>query len=112
MYEEQNVTGNRHHGFNKGKPYMASLIVSCDEMIGPADKVARAVDVIYFDFSKSFELVFHKMRYGLNKVLKISLKSQAQRIMISKTKSRFQAVTSSSPQETIAGSPLKYLYIT
>lgn len=81
-------------------------------MIVPADKVSRAADVIYLDFSKSFDLVFHRMRYGLNKVLKIWLNFQAQNIMISNTKSRLQPVTRSSPQETITGSSPKYLYIT
>lgn len=40
---------------------MANLIGSCDNITGSVDK-GRAVDVIYLDFSKSFDMVFHKMR--------------------------------------------------
>lgn len=111
IYDEQNVTGNRQHGFNKGKSYMANLIVSCDEMTGFVDK-GKTLDVIYLDFSKSFDMAFHKMRWdGFGKVLKIWLNCQAQWVMISNRKSRFQPVISS-PQESITGSTLKYLYIT
>lgn len=37
---------------------MANLIVSCDEMTGSVDK-GRVVDVIYLDFNKFFNTVFH-----------------------------------------------------
>lgn len=47
-------------GFTKGKSCLASLINFYQEMIGQVD-VGKAVDIVYLDFSKAFDSVFHKI---------------------------------------------------
>lgn len=51
--EEKKVIRSGQHGFSKGKSCLTNLIV-CDVMTSWVDQ-GRAVDVVYFGFSKAFD---------------------------------------------------------
>lgn len=55
----------------EGKSFLTSLIAFYDVMSGSVDE-GGAVNVVYFDFSKAFDIIFHSIfiaklvRYGLD----------------------------------------------
>lgn len=62
------MTGNSQHGFmTQGKLCLINLIAFCDRMAGSANN-QRAVDVMFFNFSKVFDM----LRY---RILILSLKN-------------------------------------
>lgn len=62
------MTGNSQHGFmTQGKLCLTNLIAFCDRMAGSANN-QRAVDVMFFNFSKVFDM----LRY---RILILSLKN-------------------------------------
>lgn len=60
------------HGYMRGKSCLTNVIAFCDETTGFADE-ARAVHIVYLDFSKTFDVVSHNihtdklMKYRLDK---------------------------------------------
>jgi len=56
VISEQVVIRSSQHGFTKGKPCLTNLIGFCDGMTGWVDE-GRAVDVVYLNFSKAFDIV-------------------------------------------------------
>ena len=57
---EKMVIGNIKNGLTKGKPYLTSLIVLYDEKFSSGNK-RKAVDVVYLDISKAFDLVSYSI---------------------------------------------------
>ncbi|RMC00645.1 hypothetical protein DUI87_23262 [Hirundo rustica rustica] len=56
----KHVIGKSQHGFTKGKSYLTNLIIfngkeTCLAVVG------YAVDIVYLDFSKAFEMVSHSL---------------------------------------------------
>ncbi|PKU33355.1 rna-directed dna polymerase from mobile element jockey- hypothetical protein [Limosa lapponica baueri] len=91
------VIGSSRHGFVKGKSYLANLVAAFyNEMISLVDN-EKTEYVVYLDFSKAFNTVFCKifidklMKHRLDKwTVKWTenwMKCQAQRVVISGTKS-------------------------
>jgi len=73
--EQKKVIGRCQHGFTKGKSCLTSLLAFCDGMTGWVDE-GRAVDVVYFDFSKAFDTVSHNILIG--KLRKCGLESSTE----------------------------------
>jgi len=61
--EEKKVIRSSQHGFTKGKSCLTNLIAFCDGMASWIDE-GRAVDVVFLDFSKDFDTVFHNILVG------------------------------------------------
>jgi len=61
--EEKKVIRSSQHGFTKGKSCLTSLIAFYDGMTGWVDE-ERAVDVVYLDFSKTFDTVSQNILLG------------------------------------------------
>jgi len=61
--EEKKVIRSSRHGFTKGKSCLTNLIAFYDDMTGWVNE-GRAVDVVYLDFSKTFDTVFHNILLG------------------------------------------------
>lgn len=94
--KEKKVIGSGQHEFTKGKLCLTNMTAFKDEMTGWLNK-GRAVDTVYFDFSKPFSTVFHNIliqklityRLGQWTVRRTEnrLNFQVQRVVISDTKS-------------------------
>ncbi|GAB0175876.1 mitochondrial enolase superfamily member 1 [Grus japonensis] len=56
----KHVIGKSQHGFTKGKLYLTNLIVFYDKVTCLVD-LGRAVDIVYLDFSKAFNMVSHSL---------------------------------------------------
>ncbi|KAK4829103.1 hypothetical protein QYF61_002141 [Mycteria americana] len=90
--KDKKVIRSSQHEFTKGKAHLTNLINYYDEMSGPANE-GKAVDIIYLDFSKIFDTVFHKIlidnvfKYGLDEQTvrwtENRLNNRAQRVEIS-----------------------------
>jgi len=110
--EEKKVIRSIQHGFTKGKSCLTNLIAFYDGMTGWVDE-GRNVDVVYLDFSKAFDIVFHNILLGkLRKCgmdvwsvtwIENWLNGKAQRIFISGTAFSGKPVTSGVPQGSVLG---------
>ncbi|CAM5149037.1 unnamed protein product [Natator depressus] len=109
-----------HHGFTKGRSFQTDLI-SFKNVTDFLDK-GNAVDLIYLDFSKAFDMVPHgellaKLeKMGIN--MKIErwirnwLKGRLQRVTLKGDLSGWKEVTSGVPQGLVLGPILFNLFIT
>ncbi|KAK4832283.1 LOW QUALITY PROTEIN: hypothetical protein QYF61_021682 [Mycteria americana] len=95
----------RQHRFVKGRSCLTNLISFYDKVTCLVDE-GKAVDVIYLDFRKAFNVVSHSIlleKTSAHGLVKNWLDGRAQRLVVNGAKSTWQLVTSGVPMAQFWG---------